>query len=64
MLSSIFERFVQESPVTVMARGLMERVFAADRMDRLFATHAKVQYQQDLLFSSQVDFLIHLPNLN
>jgi hypothetical protein len=57
MLASIFDQFVQMSPVTVMARGLMERIFAADRMDKLFATHAKVQYQRDLLFSSQVDLM-------
>jgi hypothetical protein len=55
MLASIFDQFVQMSPVTVMARGLMERIFAADRMDKLFGTHAKVQYQRDLLFSSQVE---------
>jgi hypothetical protein len=57
MLASIFDQFVQMSPVTVMARGLMERIFAAERMDKLFATHAKVQYQRDLLFSSQVDLM-------
>lgn len=57
MLSSIFEQFVQQSPVSVMARGLMERVFAPERMDRLFETHASVQYQQELLFSSQVDLM-------
>jgi hypothetical protein len=57
MLSSIFEQFVQESPVTVMARALMERVFAPERMDKLFETHAKVQHQQELLFSSQVDLM-------
>jgi IS4 transposase len=57
MLASIFDQFVQMSPVSVMARGLMERIFAAERMDKLFATHAKVQYQRDLLFSSQVDLM-------
>ena len=57
MLSSIFEQFVEESPVSVMARGLMERVFAPERMDQLFETHAIEQYQQDLLFSSQVDLM-------
>jgi IS4 transposase len=57
MLSSIFDQFVQESPVTVMARGLMEYIFAAERMDKLFDTHAKVQYQRELLFSSQVDLM-------
>jgi hypothetical protein len=57
MLASIFEQFVQMSPVSVMARGLMERIFAADRMDKLFTTYSKVQYQRDLLFSSQVDLM-------
>jgi IS4 transposase len=57
MLSSIFDQFVQESPVTVMARGLMEQVFAAERMNKIFETHAKVQYQRELLFSSQVDLM-------
>jgi hypothetical protein len=54
MLSTIFEQFVQMSPVSVMARGLMERIFAPDRMNQLFATHAQRQHQQELLFSSQV----------
>ena len=57
MLSSIFDQFVKESPITVMARGLMERIFAAQRMDELFTSHAKVQYQRDLLFSSQVELM-------
>ncbi len=35
----------------------MEYIFAAERMDQLFDTHAKVQYQRDLLFSSQVDLM-------
>ncbi|HEY9633798.1 MAG TPA: hypothetical protein V6D14_10350 [Coleofasciculaceae cyanobacterium] len=38
MLYTIFEQFVEENPVSVMARGLMERVFAPERMDRLFET--------------------------
>jgi len=38
MLSTIFKQFVTESPITVMARGLMERVFAPERMDDLFET--------------------------
>lgn len=57
MLSSIFDRFVEESPISVMARGLMERVFASTRMNALFENHAKEQFQQELLFSSQVDLM-------
>jgi hypothetical protein len=57
MLSTIFEQFVQMSPVSVMARGLMERIFAPDRMNQLFADHAQSQHQQELLFSSQVELM-------
>jgi hypothetical protein len=57
MLSTIFEQFVQMSPVSVMARGLMERIFAPDRMNQLFADHVQSQYQQELLFSSQVELM-------
>jgi Transposase DDE domain len=57
MLSSLFEQFVKESPVSIMMRALMSHIFATERMDRLFTKHAQVQYQQDLLFSSQVDLM-------
>jgi hypothetical protein len=40
-----------------MMRALMSHIFATERMDRLFTKHAQVQYQQDLLFSSQVDLM-------
>ncbi|HEY9729285.1 MAG TPA: hypothetical protein V6D50_22780 [Chroococcales cyanobacterium] len=57
MLGVVFEQFVEESPISVMARGLMEQVFAPERMDGLFETYAVEQYQQELLFSSQVDLM-------
>ncbi len=57
MLSSVFEQFVKESPISVMTQVLMSRIFAPERMDSLFTKHATVQYQQDLLFSSQVDLM-------
>ena len=57
MLSSIFERFIKESPVSVMMQVLMSHIFESERMDRLFQKYAQVQYQQDLLFSSQVDLM-------
>lgn len=57
MLAPIFAAFAQESPVTVMMRGLMEVVFRPERLDAIFAEHAKVQYQRELLFSSLVNLL-------
>ena len=57
MLGAIFERFVEHSPVSVMARGLMERVFARSSMDDLFEATAEVQYTRELLFSSVVELM-------
>jgi hypothetical protein len=57
MLTAIFDTFVQHSPISVMMRGLMEHIFAGERLDSLFERHAKVQYQRELLFSSVVDLL-------
>ncbi len=57
MLSTVFEQFVEESPISVMARVLMECIFMPERLDKIFEAHATVQYQQDLLFSSQVDLM-------
>ena len=57
MLSAIFEQFVEQSPLSVMVRGLMERVFAPERIDRIFENNAKVQYTRELLFSSLVELM-------
>ncbi|MGB8698639.1 MAG: IS4 family transposase [Thermosynechococcaceae cyanobacterium] len=57
MLAPIFEAFAQASPVSVMMRGLMEQVFRPERLDEIFANHAKVQYERELLFSSLVNLL-------
>lgn len=57
MLASIFDAFIEQSPISVMMRGLMEHVFQAERLDALFETNAKVQYTQELLFSEVVNLL-------
>ena len=57
MLSPILERFVEDSPITVMAQTLMSRIFAPDNIDDLFEKYAQRQYQQDLLFSSLVNLM-------
>lgn len=57
MLASIFASFVEESPISVMMRGLMEQMFRAERLDELFEAHAKVQYTRELLFSDVVNQL-------
>jgi IS4 transposase len=57
MLASIFDAFAKESPVSVMTRGIMERLFRPARLDEIFAEHSKLQYERELLFSSLVNLL-------
>ena len=57
MLSPIFEKFVEKSPVSVMARGMMERVLNPEQLDHWFETTAQEQYTKDLLFSTVFDIM-------
>lgn len=57
MLANIFDAFVEASPISVMMRGVMERVFQPQRLNELFETHAEEQYTRELLFSSLVNLL-------
>ena len=53
----IFERFVEKSPISVMARGTMERVLNPEQLDKWFEKTAQKQYTRDLLFSSVFDIM-------
>jgi Transposase DDE domain len=57
VLSDIFELFVQQSPVAVMVRATLQNVLSAERLDALFAEHARRQRPSELLFSLVVDLL-------
>jgi len=57
MLSSVFDQFVKKSPITVMARGIMERVLDPEQLDKWFDTTADQQYTRDLLFSTVFDIV-------
>ena len=57
MLSPIFEKFVKKSPITVMARGMMERVLNPNQLDQWFNATAEQQYTKDLLFSTVFDIM-------
>jgi len=57
LLNSVFDRFVQESPVAVMVRGLLEHVLTPASVDALFEQHAENQYTRELLFSQVVDLM-------
>jgi len=53
----VMNMFCKESPVTVMLRGTMENVFAAEKLDQLFRDYACQQHQSELLFSTVVDLM-------
>jgi hypothetical protein len=57
MLSPVFKPFVDESPISVMARGMVERVLNPDQINTWFNSTASAQYTKDLLFSSIVDIM-------
>jgi IS4 transposase len=57
MVATIFERFVQESPIAVMVRATLENAFAAPALDQLFAESAEQQYTRTLLFSTVVELM-------
>ena len=54
VLDDIFERFAQQSPVTVMVRAALEHTLAPQAIDALFEQTAQRQYTRTLLFSSVV----------
>ena len=54
LLDTVFAPFVKERPICVMARGVLERLLDADRIDALFERTAAQQYTRALLFSSLV----------
>jgi hypothetical protein len=57
MISQIFERFVKQTPLTVMVRAIMERIFATEQLEQLFENTAERQYTRELLFSSVVGIM-------
>ena len=56
-LGKVFEPFVEQRPICVMARGVLEHLFNAERIDALFARTAEVQYTREWLFASVVDLM-------
>ena len=55
MLGEVFERFVEQSPISVMVRASLERVLGADRLDLWCERTAQKPYTRDLLFASMDD---------
>src|SRR3954452_17933889 len=57
ILSAVFERFSQDSPLSVMAQGVMENALNPRVVDQLFEDVARKQFTHKLLFSTIVDLM-------
>src|SRR2546421_9927664 len=57
ILNDVFERFSQDSPLSVMAQGIMENALSPQIVDQLFEDAAERQYTNKLLFSTIVDLM-------
>lgn len=51
-LSALVTKFCEKSPISVMARGLIENVLTAERLDACFEQASDGQYTRQLLFST------------
>lgn len=57
MFTEVMDRFVEQSPVSVMFRGTLENAVTPELLDEVFVSTAKRQRVSELLFSSVVDLL-------
>src|SRR3954447_7173032 len=57
ILSDVFERFSRDSPLSVMAQGIMENALNPRILDQLLEDVAENQYTNKLLFSTVVDLM-------
>jgi IS4 transposase len=57
VLDKVLQRFVEQSPITVMARLTLQRALEPRWLDELFEEHRQGQYRRELLFSSVVEIM-------
>jgi hypothetical protein len=57
MFAAVFDRFIKQSAVSVMFRGLLEDALSKEAVDRVFEERATRQYSGELAFSTVVDVL-------
>ncbi len=57
LLGKPFARFMKESPISVMMRGIIEYAFEAERLNGLFEDTAEAQYTRTLHFSTVADLM-------
>jgi IS4 transposase len=57
ILGECFEKFLGRSPVSVMVRGTLERVFDPEKLEKVFSDNALLQYTRKLTFAQCVGLM-------
>ena len=57
VMDAVVQRFVEQSPATVMARLALQRALEPGWIDALFEQEREQQYTQELLFSTTVELM-------
>jgi hypothetical protein len=57
VLKDVFDSFVSESPLCVMAQATLANVFAEDRLNAVFDENARRQRNGELMFSTVADMM-------
>src|SRR3954464_8740922 len=57
LLDSVFQPFLQQRPICVMARAVLQRLLDPQHIDAVFAEAAQHQYTHALLFSPLVELM-------
>ena len=57
ILAKAFDKFVDQTPISVMIRGSLEYALSEKFVNQIFETTATKQYTRDLLFSDVVDLM-------
>ena len=57
ILGECFEKFLERSPISIMVRGILERVFDPEKLERVFTDNAVLQYTRELTFAHCVELM-------
>jgi len=57
ILGECFEKFLERSPISIMVRGILERVFDPEKLERVFTDNALLQYTRELTFAQCVGLM-------
>ena len=57
LLGKAFAAFIEASPISVMVRGTLERIFEPTVLDQIFLDHAILGYAKELTFSQCVEIM-------